>query len=321
MRYNTSGKASFAPAKNKEKVTAMTLNQLRYFQVLARMEHFHHAAASLYISQPALSRAISQLEQELGVSLFEKRGRNVALTPEGRLFLAYTDRALEQLDQGIAQISSFASMSDGVSIGCVLPAVSTYLAPLLERYRQKLGRPFRCRTWTGASQELLEGMLNGRYDLIYCSYIPHTKGVHFTPVCAFPYCVVTRKDDPLASRPFVLPEDLNGRAMLFTEPKPYADIIRGVLAALHVTPRVAGLSNDETVLLGMVEAGLGVFISTDYPQIHSDQIAILPLRQDRLLRYVYLATCEGRSYSPHAQSLIAYSLQQAPSLIPEHHLP
>ena len=51
-------------------------------------------------------------------------------------------------------------------------------------------------------------MLNGRYDLIYCSYIPHTKGVHFTPVCAFPYCVVTRKDDPLASRPFVLPEDL-----------------------------------------------------------------------------------------------------------------
>ena len=125
MRYNTSGKASFAPAKNKEKVTAMTLNQLRYFQVLARMD---------------------QLEQELGVSLFEKRGRNVALTPEGRLFLEYTDRALEQLDQGIAQISSFASMSDGVSIGCVLPAVSTYLAPLLERYRQKLGRPFRCRT-------------------------------------------------------------------------------------------------------------------------------------------------------------------------------
>ncbi len=50
----------------------MTLNQLRYFQVLARMEHFHPAAASLYISQPALSRAISQLEQELGVSLFEK---------------------------------------------------------------------------------------------------------------------------------------------------------------------------------------------------------------------------------------------------------
>ena len=89
----------------------------------------------------------------------------------------------------------------------------------------------------------------------------------------------------------------------------------------YITDVHVRLSNDETVLLGMVEAGLGVFISTDYPQIHSDQIAILPLRQDRLLRYVYLATCEGRSYSPHAQSLIAYSLQQAPSLIPEHHLP
>lgn len=58
----------------------MTLNQLRYFRVLARMEHFRQAAASLYISQPALSRAIALLEQELGVSLFEKKGRNAVLT-------------------------------------------------------------------------------------------------------------------------------------------------------------------------------------------------------------------------------------------------
>lgn len=294
----------------------MTLNQLRYFQALARTEHFRQAAAHLYISQPALSRAISQLEQELGVPLFEKKGRNAVLTPEGRIFLDYVNRALAQLNQGIAQVHTLASMGEGVSIGCVLPAVSTYLAPLLERYQKELGRPFRCRTWTGASQELLEGMVNGRYDLVYCSYVPNAKGIHFTPVCAFPYCVVTRKDDPLAARPYVDPEDLNGRAMLFTEPKPYSDIIQDVLRQLGITPQVAGLSNDETVLLGMVEAGLGIFVSTDYPQIHSSSIAILPLRQNRLFRSVYLATCEGRRYSPQAQSLIAYSLQQAPGLLP-----
>lgn len=226
------------------------------------------------------------------------------------------DHALGQLDQGIAQVHSLASMGEGVSIGCVLPAVSPYLAPLLERYRNELGHPFRCRTWTGASQELLEGMLDGRYDLLYCSYVPNAKGVRFTQVCAFPYCVVTRKDDPLAALPFVRPEDLNGRAMLFTEPKPYADIIQGVLHSLRITPRVAGLSNDETVLLGMVEAGLGIFISTDYPQIHSSSIAILPLQQNKLYRSIYLATCEGRTYSPQARSLIDYSLQQAPALIP-----
>lgn len=294
----------------------MMLNQLRYFRVLARMEHFRQAAASLYISQPALSRAIALLEQELGVSLFEKKGRNAVLTPEGHIFLRYVDQALGQLDQGIAQVHSLASMGEGVSIGCVLPAVSPYLAPLLERYQQQLGRPFRCRTWTGPSQDLLEGMLDGRYDLVYCSYVPNAKGVCFTQVCAFPYCVVTRKDDPLAALPFVRPEDLNGRAMLFTEPKPYADIIQGVLRSLQITPRVAGLSNDETVLLGMVEAGLGIFISTDYPQIHSSNIAILPLQQNQLYRSIYLATCEGRAYSPQAQSLIDYSLQQAPGLIP-----
>lgn len=299
----------------------MTLNQLRYFQVLARMEHFHRAAASLYISQPSLSRSIGQLEQELGVLLFEKQGRNVVLTAKGRVFLEYVDHALDQLDRGVAQITSLASLGSSVSIGCILPAVSTYLAPLLESYQKKTGQLLCCRSWTGTSKDLLDGMLNGNYDLVYCSYVPGAKGVQFTPVCAFPYCVVARKDDPLASRPFVLPEELNGRSMLFTEPKPYSDMIRGVLDALHITPVVGGLSNDETVLLGMVEAGLGVFISNDYPQIHSDQIAIVPLKQNKMRRYVYLATCEGRVYSPQIQGLIDYSRQQAKCLLPEDHEP
>ena len=64
----------------------MTLNQLRYFRVLAKTEHYTKAADALAISQPSLSRAIALLEEELGVLLFTRRGRNVVLTDaEGAL--------------------------------------------------------------------------------------------------------------------------------------------------------------------------------------------------------------------------------------------
>lgn len=63
----------------------MTLNQILYFRKVARLENYHQAAEELYISQPSLSRSMAALESELGITLFEKKGRGVVLTNAGRL--------------------------------------------------------------------------------------------------------------------------------------------------------------------------------------------------------------------------------------------
>ena len=73
----------------------MTLNQILYFQKVARLENYHYAAEELYVSQPSLSRSMASLESELGVALFEKKGRGVNLTKAGKLFLEYAERILE----------------------------------------------------------------------------------------------------------------------------------------------------------------------------------------------------------------------------------
>jgi DNA-binding transcriptional LysR family regulator len=67
----------------------MNLNQLQYFKILAQEEHYTRAAQMLSITQPSLSHAIAQLEEELGTRLFEKKGRNIVLTRYGKLFLPY----------------------------------------------------------------------------------------------------------------------------------------------------------------------------------------------------------------------------------------
>ena len=73
----------------------MNLNQLQYFKILAQEEHYTRAAQMLSITQPSLSHAIAQLEEELGTRLFEKKGRNIVLTRYGKLFLPYVEESLK----------------------------------------------------------------------------------------------------------------------------------------------------------------------------------------------------------------------------------
>ena len=91
----------------------MDLIQLRYFQAVARHQHVSRAAAELHVAQPALSRAIARLEAELGVPLFDRRGRRVRLNRFGAMFLARAGRALDELDQGQHELRDAAGLAQG----------------------------------------------------------------------------------------------------------------------------------------------------------------------------------------------------------------
>ena len=78
----------------------MTLQQLRYFCVMAEVLHYTKAAKQLYISQPSLSYALSELSKELGVPLFGKSGKRTYLTQYGEAFLPYARNALAELSKG-----------------------------------------------------------------------------------------------------------------------------------------------------------------------------------------------------------------------------
>jgi DNA-binding transcriptional LysR family regulator len=89
------------------------LLQLRYFQAVARHQHVSRAAAELRVAQPALSRAVARLEAELGVPLFDRRGRRVRLNRFGAMFLARAGRALDELDQGQRELGDAAGLAQG----------------------------------------------------------------------------------------------------------------------------------------------------------------------------------------------------------------
>ena len=82
----------------------MELNQLEYFRTLASIRHFTKAAQAINISQSALSRSITKLEQELGTPLFTRGTKDIQLTPQGQHFLIHAERALRELEKGKQEI-------------------------------------------------------------------------------------------------------------------------------------------------------------------------------------------------------------------------
>src|SRR5262252_3894795 len=91
----------------------MDLLQLHYFRTVARLEHVTRAAEELRVAQPALSKTMARLEGELGVPLFERRGRRIALNTGGRAFLRHVDRIFMALEDGRQELADLAGLARG----------------------------------------------------------------------------------------------------------------------------------------------------------------------------------------------------------------
>ncbi|MCM3568101.1 LysR family transcriptional regulator [Neobacillus mesonae] len=102
----------------------MELLQLKYFQVAAKFEHMTKAAAELNISQPALSKTISRLEDDLGAPLFHRQGKQIHLNEFGKTFLARVNRIFFEVDEGIRQVNDMNSLERGIiSLAMTLPHI------------------------------------------------------------------------------------------------------------------------------------------------------------------------------------------------------
>ena len=157
----------------------MNIYNLRYFVTLARIRQYTKAAEELCITQPSLSHAISQMEKELGVKLFEKNGHKITLTQFGEEFLSYAEKTLDVLDDGIASIKRSAVGNGTIRLGLVRPLGISYvprMAAAFIKKNPKLDIDFTFHT--DVTGRLLDDMQLGKYDLLFCS--KPSEEYHFT---------------------------------------------------------------------------------------------------------------------------------------------
>jgi DNA-binding transcriptional LysR family regulator len=116
----------------------MELRHLRYFQAIAEELSFSQAARRLHVVQPALSRAVKELEAELGTLLFFRTRRSVSLTPAGRVLLSETALLFERLAQSVRRVRRAAEGQEGeLRLGYIGPPTQHFLAPLLEEFGKR----------------------------------------------------------------------------------------------------------------------------------------------------------------------------------------
>lgn len=160
----------------------MTLNQLGYFYQAAVLQHFNQAAEKMNISEPSLSRSISALEDELGVTLFEKRGRNVILTKAGEIFLEHATQILDDVKRAENKMHHLATDGGHIDIAYVSPLAREYIPHTVRNF---LSLEQNKNITFNFNQDItsvnIEGLKKGAYDLIFGSYSANEPNIEFVP--------------------------------------------------------------------------------------------------------------------------------------------
>ena len=289
----------------------MNLNQLYYFKTVAEVEHFRYAAELLNISQPSLSYAISSLETELGVELFEKQGRNVSLTKYGKVFLGYITTALDTLDEGKKQIQSLSSDNSGHIDMAYIAPLSFHYVP--ETVRNFLDQPHYAGheiTFTfkqAFTPHIIEGIKSSKYDIGFCSYVEDEPLIHFEPICEQELVAIVPPSHPLA--------DLEHINLKQLEPYPFVGyakesglgkLTRQIFKEANLEPHFICEGEDETALLGLVAQNFGVSVIAKTEAINHINVKVIPLNHPHHTRIIYLAYMKNRFLPPIVQSFIDY---------------
>ncbi len=186
----------------------MNYNYLRYFSVLAQLEHYTLAAARLEISQPSLSSAIRSLEDELGVKLFEKSGRNIRLTEQGRYFQKKVDSAMEELSTATQMLRTSRDNAPVVfRLGFVSGSLNGSVAQEMASYIKEDSR-FRFHITEGSAKDLMDLLHQEKLDMAIVDVTSRDRSLHFRKLRQRSFYVAVPEGHPLAEKDSVRVPDL-----------------------------------------------------------------------------------------------------------------
>ena len=237
-----------------------SLAQLRAFDAVAEHLHFRDAAAAIGMSQPALSGAVSALEEALGVTLLERTTRKVLLSPAGARLAVRTKAVLAEVGALIEEAEAVRAPFTGALRLGVIPTVAPYLLPTVLRLVHERYPDLDLQVHEEQTASLLEGLTTGRLDLLLLAVPLGVPGVTELPLFDEDFVLVTPLDHRLGGREGLERSVLRELKLLLLDEghclrDQALDICREAgRAGVPATTTAAGLST----LVQLVAGGLGV---------------------------------------------------------------
>ena len=266
----------------------MNYNYLRYFSVLAQVEHYTLAAARLGISQPSLSSAIHHLETELGgVKLFEKVGRNIRLTEEGRYYQEKVDTALQELYSASMTLrDSKVSAPVVIRMGIVSGTLDGEVARQIATYLGQNDR-IRFRLTESSAEELMDLVRQEKLDMAIVDTTNRDRSLHFRKLGQRDFCVALPANHPLCGYEELTPQQiLQYPQVVFHQDMEtsFGQWASGAAAEERISCTV----NTAQAALDLVSAGVGICVLSASCVQHRSDVAFVPLKNWHQAMYMCL---------------------------------
>ncbi|GHC36928.1 HTH-type transcriptional activator IlvY [Aidingimonas halophila] len=288
----------------------MDMRPLRHFLSLTESLHFGRASEACHVSPSTLSRSIRQLEETLGVQLFERDNRHVALTPQGRFFQDYARDALEQWEvvrQTLMEESK--ELTGEISIYCSVTASYSFLYDLLSEFRQRHPR-IELKLHTGDPADSLARIQSGEEDMAIAPRPKHLpEALAFKPMTTSPLVFIAPRDDApwIPSTPQVpTPSQWRNVPMILSESGLAREHCDTWFKALGVTPQIYAQVAGNEAIVSMVGLGFGVGVVPKIVLDNSplvDRIRMLAVKPELPHYDVGLCVSQRRLKSPLIRAL------------------
>jgi LysR family transcriptional regulator, hydrogen peroxide-inducible genes activator len=231
-----------------------TLRQLEYLVAVADHRSFGKAAHAAFVTQPALSTQIAQLEQQLGIQLFERSPKGVLVTPMGARLVEQARRILLATDDLVATAQSETGLSGRLRVG-VIPTVSPYLLPALMPLLREQVPDLKLELIEDKTDSLVDQLFYGRLDCALLA-LPPEPGLAAAPVLWEPFVAVLPGDHPLAALDRIDDAALTDQPVMLLED---GHCLRDQALTVCGQARISDLrATSLTTIVQMVASGFGI---------------------------------------------------------------
>ncbi len=289
----------------------ITLRELHYFMAVATQGNFSRASDVLHISQPSLSMGIRSLENKLDVRLFDRTHKAITLTDKGKTFFLHAERLLEaeqNLQRAMADESGPLKGTVHLALPPILGAI--YFRPIIRQFCSLY--PEVVLTIEEYPSDRIVTQLLGHHTNIAALIEPiHNKQLHTIAFAEEELCLLMADTHPLAGRAICSFTDiLEEKFVLMNEDFKINQFISEAFASHGVTPQVTGRTSDTSLLLTMVQAGVGITIlpAAFHNPIQHDGLYCCPLQDPTLRITISLAIRRNSPLNKAEETWLQHSL-------------
>jgi len=241
----------------------MQIRQVKYFVAVAEEGNLTAAARRLFVSQPPITRQIHQLEEELGVKLFDRHRRGVDLTAAGSAFLEEARKILAHAQLAAERCQAAAKGDIGtLNIGYFGTSIYIIIPHFIRQFKKKHGNVSVALHPMGKKQQL-DALKDGRIHIGFGRYFPHTQDLEIETVASEALVIAMAKNNPLAERASISVNEFN-HLPLITFPRvgrpSFADEVLRCFRDQGVKPNLEHEAEDLTSALAMTSTDLGLCV-------------------------------------------------------------